>query len=149
MIGLVFTKYAFGKTITKINRFSINNTDFPRFILDVNRFILQLQLLNLQTQSQLSRHETTTIKFQFPSFHMYICQTTPRFDGKTYQSYSHSRNVYACRMHIHKTIKECSTTDIEDYGCMCTNKDAISTFIQCYAYFQKILLKPLIFCQIL
>lgn len=77
------------------------------------------------------------LSFSFLLFTFTFAKQLPVFDGKTYQSYSHSRNVYACRMHIHKTIKECSTTDIEDYGCMCTNKDAISTFIQCYAYFQK------------
>ncbi|KAL6454245.1 LOW QUALITY PROTEIN: CFL1 Probable ferric reductase transmembrane component [Candida maltosa Xu316] len=64
-------------------------------------------------------------------------QPLPDYIGKTYQSYGHSRSVYACRMHIHKTVKACSTTSIQEYGCMCTNKDAINTFIQCYAYFQK------------
>ena len=64
-------------------------------------------------------------------------QTLPDFIGKTYQSYGHSRSVYACRMHLHQTVKACSVMDIKDYGCMCTNKEAINTFIQCYAYFQK------------
>lgn len=67
----------------------------------------------------------------------FALQTLPDFIGKTYQSYGHSRSVYACRMHIHKTVKACSVVDIQDYGCMCTNKDAINTFIQCYAYFQQ------------
>lgn len=48
-----------------------------------------------------------------------------------------AKSIFACKLNVHEEVKYCNTNSPEDYGCICSNKDAIMEFVGCYAYSQK------------
>lgn len=48
-----------------------------------------------------------------------------------------AKAIFACKLNVHDDVGYCRSDTSEDYGCICSNKDAISSFVGCFAYYQE------------
>ncbi|KAL6454355.1 CFL1 Probable ferric reductase transmembrane component [Candida maltosa Xu316] len=48
-----------------------------------------------------------------------------------------AKAIFACKLNVHEDVGYCKTNTPDDYGCLCTNKDAIASFVGCFAYTQE------------
>ncbi|RCK62338.1 putative ferric reductase transmembrane component [Candida viswanathii] len=48
-----------------------------------------------------------------------------------------AKAIFACKLNVHKDVGYCRSDTSEDYGCICSNKDAIDSFVGCFAYTQE------------
>ncbi|RLV91420.1 putative ferric reductase transmembrane component [Spathaspora sp. JA1] len=52
------------------------------------------------------------------------------------KSLSKAKSMFACRMIVHHTITQCPPGP-DHHDCICNDPDAVTTFVACYAFYQK------------
>lgn len=48
-----------------------------------------------------------------------------------------AKAIFACKLNVHTDVGYCRADTSEDYGCICSNKDAVASFVGCFAYSQE------------
>ena len=87
---------------------------------------------------KINYHYYYHVRFQNHIFFVYSTTVS----GGTRESFTKNsiplaKAIFACKLNVHDDVGYCRSDTSEDYGCICSNKDAISSFVGCFAYYQE------------